>query len=186
MSTTAVRKRKPDYDPRRKWGLKPLDADSGSATYLVSGHIISGGAGVADLRDSMYIGESMGREGQAKASRKLAARDDDERMLKALLGRDAEGMKVVMKAREVGLAEKAEQEAAKSDKRKGKKKAGAGDEPTSSKDVAPKAAPTKNAYSAQVMKQLGFDPTLKGGHRRHEDSATKKKVRCSTSISLLV
>ncbi|KAJ7146150.1 hypothetical protein C8R44DRAFT_836988 [Mycena epipterygia] len=176
MSTSAVRKRKPDYDPRRKWGLKPLDADSGGATYLVSGHIISGGAGVADLRDSMYIGESMGREGQAKASRKLAARDDDERVLKALLGRDTEGMKPVMKAREVGLAEKAEQEAAKGDKRKGKKKADAGDGPTASKDVAPKAAPTKNAYSAQVMKQLGFDPTLKGGHRRHEDSVTKKKL----------
>ncbi|KAJ7885878.1 elongation factor Tu GTP binding domain-containing protein [Mycena olivaceomarginata] len=40
MSMTAC-KRKADYDPHQKWGLKPLE-ESG-ATYLVSGHIIHAG-----------------------------------------------------------------------------------------------------------------------------------------------
>ncbi|KAJ7456966.1 hypothetical protein FB451DRAFT_1407015 [Mycena latifolia] len=178
MSTTAVRKRKPDYDPRRKWGLKPLDESSSGATYVVAGHIVNGAAGT-DLRDSMYISESIGREGQAKARRKLAGRED-ERVLKALQGRDAEGMKPVLKAREVGLAEKAElaAAAAKDSKGKGKKPASAGDAPkaTSSQDTAGATAPRKNAYSAGVMKHLGFDPTLKAGHRRCEDSVMKKKL----------
>ncbi|KAJ7730674.1 hypothetical protein DFH07DRAFT_781519 [Mycena maculata] len=170
MSTTA-HKRKPEYDPRRKWGLQPLDAGAGGATYVVSGHIISGGAGM-DPRDSMHITESMGREGQAKASRKLASRDED-RMLLALLGRDTEGMKPVMKAREVGLAEK-EKEAPKKGDRKDKKKVAATADPP--RDASSKQGPTKNAYSAEVMKQLGFDPTLKAGQRRCEDSVTKKKL----------
>ncbi|KAJ7153483.1 hypothetical protein C8R43DRAFT_923366 [Mycena crocata] len=176
MATTA-RKRKPEYDPRRKWGLKPLDAESSGATYVVAGHIISGGGGV-DQRDSMHISESMGREGQAKANRKLAARDDD-RMLKALLGRDMEGMKPVMKAREVGLADKLEK-AEQGPSKKGKRKSTGGDvgpAPTSTRDVAgSKAAPTKNAFSAELVKQLGFDPTVKPGQRRHDDSVTKKKL----------
>ncbi|KAJ7799774.1 hypothetical protein B0H14DRAFT_3114040 [Mycena olivaceomarginata] len=66
MSMTAG-KRKADYDPRRKWGLKPLDESSG-ATYLVSGHIIH--AGRVDPRDSLFVSENIGREGQAKAARK--------------------------------------------------------------------------------------------------------------------
>ncbi|KAJ7699372.1 hypothetical protein B0H17DRAFT_1167798 [Mycena rosella] len=183
LSTTAVRKRRPDYDPRRKWGLKPLDEVSAGATYLVSGHIISGSAGT-DLRDSMHIGERIGREGQAKASRKLAGRED-ERMLKALMGRDSEGMKTVMKAREVGLAEKAEAAAAaKPSKGKGKKKAGAADGPTATpaQDGAAPKAPGKNAYSAEVVKQLGFDPTVKAGHRRYEDSVMKKKLADLASV----
>ncbi|KAJ6578836.1 hypothetical protein DFH09DRAFT_1030713 [Mycena vulgaris] len=173
MSTTAQRKRKPEYDPRRKWGLKPLDEGSSGATYLVSGHIISGGVGT-DLRDSMYITEHMGREGQAKASRKLAGREDD-RMLKALLGRDSEGMKTVMKAREVGLAGK-EQEKARQSKGKGKKKASAGDVAAAAQDAVGAKAPAKNAYSADIIKQIGFDPTVKAGHRRYEDSDMKKKL----------
>ncbi|KAJ7630043.1 hypothetical protein DFH06DRAFT_705294 [Mycena polygramma] len=167
MSTTAF-KRKPEYDPRRKWGLKPLD-DSSGTTYVVSGHIISGGSGV-DPRDSMFIAESIGREGQAKASRKFAARED-ARVLKALQGRDSEGMKAVMKAREVGLAEKDEQAVAKG---KGKKKA----KPTAdaASDAAEAKIPAKSAFSAEVLKNLGFDPTIKPGQRRHEDSAMKKKL----------
>ncbi|KAJ6554521.1 hypothetical protein B0H19DRAFT_1029700 [Mycena capillaripes] len=163
MSITA-RKRKPEYDPRRKWGLQPRDESSGS-TYVVSGHIISGGAG--DVRDSMFIAESMGREGQAKASRKFAARED-ARVLKALQERDSDGMKAVMKAREVGLAEKEEQRASKNGNGKEKKKS-----LSAKPDVA---APKAGAFSAEVLKNLGFDPTIKPGQRRQEGSAIKKKL----------
>ncbi|KAF8192744.1 hypothetical protein K438DRAFT_1919276 [Mycena galopus ATCC 62051] len=166
MSTTA-HKRKADYDPRRKWGLKPLAQESSGATYVVAGHIVSGGRG--DPRDSLFISERMGREGQAKASRKLAA-SEDARVLKALQGRDAEGMKPVMKAREAGLAEKEELRAAKNGK--GKQKAGTAKEPAA--DAVP--MPVKSAFSAQQLKDLGFDPTIKPGQRRHDDAATKKKI----------
>ncbi|KAJ7780353.1 hypothetical protein B0H14DRAFT_3586346 [Mycena olivaceomarginata] len=167
MSMTAG-KRKADYDPRRKWGLKPLDESSG-ATYLVSGHIIH--AGRVDPRDSLFVSENIGREGQAKAARKLAAREDAQ-ILKALQGRDAEGMKAVMKAREVGLAEKEKGEG------KQKQKSNAGEtSATATPDAsAPKAMPVKSAFSAQALKHLGFDPTIKPGQVRHDNSATKKKM----------
>ncbi|KAJ7725273.1 hypothetical protein B0H14DRAFT_3098149 [Mycena olivaceomarginata] len=173
MSMTAG-KRKADYDPRRKWGLKPLDESSG-ATYLVSGHIIH--AGRVDPRDSLFVSENIGREGQAKAARKLAAREDAQ-ILKALQGRDAEGMKAVMKAREVGLAEKEKEKLRSSTKGKQKQKSNAGEtSATATPDAsAPKAMPVKSAFSAQALKHLGFDPTIKPGQVRHDNSATKKKM----------
>jgi hypothetical protein len=87
-------KKKPAYDPARQWGLKPEDSSSGS-TYVFSGHVISGSAG--DSR-SMYVGETIGREAQAKASR-ISAKDAD-RTLKALLEKDKEGTRALIKARQ--------------------------------------------------------------------------------------
>ncbi|KAJ7885854.1 hypothetical protein B0H14DRAFT_3105761 [Mycena olivaceomarginata] len=173
MSMTAG-KRKADYDPRRKWGLEPLEENSG-ATYLVSGHIIH--AGRVDPRDSLFVSENIGREGQAKAARKLAAREDAQ-ILKALQGRDAEGMKAVMKAREVGLAEKEKEKLRSSTKGKRKQKSNAGEaSATATPDAStPKAMPVKSAFSAQALKHLGFDPTIKSGQVRHDNSATKKKM----------
>ncbi|KAJ7270679.1 hypothetical protein B0H12DRAFT_1177892 [Mycena haematopus] len=167
MSTTAG-KRKSEYDPRKKWGLKPLEESAG-ATYVFSGHIVSAGRG--DPRDSLFVSESMGREGQAKASRKLAARED-ARVLKALQGRDAEGMKPVMKAREVGLAAKEELRSSKNGSGKRKQNVDVAKEPTSET----KAMPAKSAFSAQALKNIGFDPTLKPGQRRYDNCATKKKL----------
>ncbi|KAJ7788547.1 hypothetical protein B0H14DRAFT_2398305 [Mycena olivaceomarginata] len=173
MSMTAG-KRKADYDPRRKWGLKPLEESSG-ATYLVSGHIIH--AGRVDPRDSLFVSENIGREGQAKAARKLAAREDAQ-ILKALQGRDAEGMKAVMMAREVGLAAKEKEKLRSSMKGKQKQKSNAGEtSATATPDAsAPKAMPVKSTFSAQALKHLGFDPTIKPGQVRHDNSATKKKM----------
>ncbi|KAJ7353467.1 hypothetical protein DFH08DRAFT_1077634 [Mycena albidolilacea] len=172
MSMTAG-KRKADYDPRRKWGLKPLDESLG-ATYLVSGHIIH--AGRVDLRDSLFVSENIGREGQAKAARKLAAREDAQ-ILKVLQGRDAEGMKAVMKAREVGLAEKEKEKLRSSTKGKQNKSNAGETSATATPDAsAPKAMPVKSAFSAQALKHLGFDPTIKPGQVCHDNSATKKKM----------
>ncbi|KAJ7858606.1 hypothetical protein B0H14DRAFT_3864285 [Mycena olivaceomarginata] len=163
MSMTAG-KRQADYDPRRKWGLKPLDESSG-ATYLVSGHII--------------------HAGRAKAARKLAAREDAQ-ILKALQGRDAEGMKAVMKAREAGLAEKEKEKLRSSTKGKQKQKSNAGEAAaTATPDAsAPKAMPVKSAFSAQALKHLGFDPTIKPGQVRHDNSATKKKAKTKKPVDL--
>ena len=100
MSTSSGPVRKPVYDPVRKWGLKPepsaVGGTGGSATYVVSGHIVGGPAG--DSR-SVFVAETMGREGQAKAKRKFGR--DADRELKALLEKDKEGMRAVVRAREV-------------------------------------------------------------------------------------
>ena len=98
MSTSSKPARKPAYDPARQWGLKPepsIGGTGGSTTYLVSGHVINGST--QDSR-SLFVGEKMGREGQAKAKRKFGR--DADRELKALLERDKEGMKAVVRARD--------------------------------------------------------------------------------------
>lgn len=174
MSTSSAPKRKPAYDPTRQWGLKPEDSISSSgATYVVSGHVVSGSG--ADPR-TMFVAEKMGREGQAKAKRKLK---DSDRALKSLLDRDKEGMRAVVMAREVGL----EKKTVKDGDRKRKSKDGKHSVKAESKkkclvedDPLPPSSKAKGAYSADVIKQLGFDPTAKPGQRRSDDLGMQKKV----------
>ncbi|THH12507.1 hypothetical protein EW146_g7635 [Bondarzewia mesenterica] len=99
--STAAPKRKPAYDPAQKWGLKPdpdkgslAPNDGGGATYIVSGHVVS-----SSQSRGLFVGESLGRDAQAKAQRKATLRETDN-TLKKLLERDREGMKAVTKARE--------------------------------------------------------------------------------------
>ena len=205
MSMSSAPTRKPAYDPVRQWGLKPEPSTGrdtgGSATYVVSGHVVGGPAG--DSR-SPYIAETIGREGQAKAKRKFG--QDADRDLKALLERDKEGMKAVIRAREVGkmLDEKnGKREKVKvkdvkkcdkgngKDKRKQKLTTKARSETLSDlssdsdsgfpAEQLKTGGAQKNAYSAQIIKQLGFDPTMKPGQKRADDSV-KKKV-CSIILS---
>src|SRR5262245_14363971 len=98
MSTSAVPKRKPVYDPGRQWGLKPEPAQGPGSTYVLSGHVVSGSS--SDSR-SLFITEDIGREGQAKAQSKMRRKEED-RELKRLLEKDKEGMTAVIKAREFG------------------------------------------------------------------------------------
>ncbi len=188
---TATAKKKPVYDPARQWGLKPEGSSTApGATYVVSGHVISGST--ADPRN-MYIGEQMGREAQAKAARKLAA--DSDKALQRLLARDKEGTKAVSSAREFmkRKAQEVKQEGKKAGKTKGKTK-GKTNEKTKGKSESSASAvssasekdtesgegddsrPRKNAYSAELIKQLGFDPTAKDG-RTNKDANAKSKVR---------
>ncbi|OBZ78039.1 hypothetical protein A0H81_01842 [Grifola frondosa] len=178
MSTVA--KKKLAYDPGRQWGLKPEHENSG-ATYVVSGHVVSG---AADLR-SMYIGESMGRDAQAKAARKVSCKDND-RALQRLLKRDRSGTKALVSAREFNrkMEEESGKEKSQKDATKGKKKAQAAEEAPerdSDTDYATDSDPenTKssrgNAYSATLIRQLGFDPTGKEG-RKAIDSGVRSKL----------
>ncbi|KAF9468289.1 hypothetical protein BDZ94DRAFT_1209274 [Collybia nuda] len=184
MSTSAAPKRKPAYDPARQWGLKPPDSDSrgGSSTYVVSGHIVGGSS--MDSR-SLYATENIGREGQAKAKRRLSGKDAD-RALKGLLERDKEGMRAVMKAREMGKATQEGEESGKAKKRKGAEKTkegsskksrskGKGLEDSNDDFPKPEVHLGKNAYSAEIIKQIGFDPIAKAGQRRGGDSEMQKK-----------
>lgn len=166
MSTSA-QKRKADYDPSRQWGLKP-ETGPNDSTYVVSGHVVGGSTG------SLFVSERLGREAQAKAQRRLEKNTDRE--LKALLDRDKEGMKAVTKAREFAAAQKAKASAEASGEKldKGKQKGASvsvEDEPCT-KDSS---APTKQAYSATIIKRLGFDPAGKVGQRL-DDLSLQKKV----------
>ncbi|KAI0060179.1 hypothetical protein BV25DRAFT_1828294 [Artomyces pyxidatus] len=170
--TTGPPKRKSDYDPVRKWGLAPetktptLTSDAGGATYVVSGHVVSAKA-------PLFTGEKIGREAQARAQR--ASERDTDKMLKQLLERDKEGMRAVEKAREYAAQmkekERLERQAAKGKGRKGAPSA----QKAKARETAEPSAPCKeglaprNAYSAEVIKRLGFDPTIKPGYRREED-----------------
>ena len=173
---SAFAKKKAAYDPSRQWGLKPeIDSTVGSATYVVSGHIVS------DRRESgLFVNEALGRDAQAKAARKVSAKDADE-ALKKLLKRDKEGMKAVKAARDFGKrhAEKEEAKDGKTDKGKGKevsKKRKRNENDSDSSDAEGEKELVKNAYSATLVRNLGFDPTAKEG-RKVKDSEVQRKVR---------
>jgi len=171
-----------------------MSGTGGSTTYVVSGHVINGSA--ADSR-SPFVAEAMGREGQAKAKRKFGR--DADRELQALLERDKEGMKAVVRAREMAKlmdekndrGKKGQSKEVKKEKSKAKVKEGKISTKPQSEDLANSnldsdlavegsttTSAQKNAYSAKIIKQLGFDPTMKPGQRRVDDLTVKKKVCC--------
>jgi minichromosome maintenance protein 10 len=179
MTTTAKSmKHKPAYDPARQWGLKPNapeGTDGGGSTYVVSGHIVNSSS-------VLSVSETMGREGQARAARKV----DTDRALMALLERDKDGMKAVVKAREFGSSGNSTKKSganrgASSSKEKEKISAS-----SSTDTTAPKERSTvgSRAFSASVIKQLGFNPTLKNGERP-TSGALKDKV-CTLIVVILL
>lgn len=173
MTSSSLKKRKPDYDPQRQWGLQPSEASArgGDATYVVSGHVVNGS------NKDLFVSETIGREGQARAKRKLV--QDADRELKGLLERDKEGMRAVAKAREIGsmAAKRASRGAKDKSSAKGKQKARDTDDVSEFDDTKISKAPqTKLAYSADIIKKLGFDPAAKIGQKRGAQSAVQEKV----------
>jgi minichromosome maintenance protein 10 len=183
-------KRKAAYDPQRKWGLQPANGSVGSPsssqleggegpTYVVAGHIVAGGA--AGKHD-MYLKEKLGREAQARAARLTNSRDTDV-ALKRLLARDKEGMRAVQEARKFAVKTKAREKQRNSNGKEVGKDVEEGDtgdsysESSGNDDEGDTLADrprstTKNAYSARVIKELGFDPTaksLRGSHGRRRE-----------------
>jgi len=182
-TSSSMHKRKTAYDPQRQWGLKPEDDSTGDgATYVISGHIVSGTS--SDPR-TMYLSETIGRDGQAKAKRKMGGgKDAADRALKTLLERDREGMKTVMKAREAGKVKLEEGkgrsgcEQGKKDS-KGKRKQVAHDteeESDKERDACGGEEKRQSSYSAGVIRSLGFDPSIKTGQRRTDNANSQNKV----------
>ena len=172
----SARKRKPEYDPARRWGLQP-EPTAGSSVYVVSGHVVGGSS-----RD-MFTAEKLGREAQEKAKRRLT--QDADKDLKILLERDKEGMRAVTSAREAAAkmlnefgGGEGRANGKKADKGKGK---AAEVEVEDDDETEESNAPVKAAYSANVIKHLGFDPAAKVGRKRVEDLSIKKKVCLSLS-----
>ena len=137
--------------------------------------------GSANDPRAMYVNERMGRDAQARAARVVAAKDGD-RQLQRLLARDKEGTRALASAREFAKrqAEEAEKErekaAAKSAKGKGREK-GKGKRKAEEDEgrVVEEKPLRKNAYSAELIKQLGFDPAGKDG-RPTKDAGVQSKV----------
>ncbi len=163
MTSSAAKAKKKDYDPARQWGLKPEGPTSGS-TYIVSGHIVSN----SESR-SMFIGENYGREAQAKAARKVASADADK-ALQRLLSKDKKGAKASTPPAESSKRRAGEAKSEGNAKTKGKAKARPDAEETSEDKQ-----PHRKAYSAQMIKQLGFDPAAKDG-KSVKDAEVQSRV----------
>ncbi|KAJ8507504.1 hypothetical protein ONZ45_g10128 [Pleurotus djamor] len=165
MSSSAVAKR-PSYDPARQWGLAPTTSAStvttfSNPTYVVSGHVVSS------------VSDNIGREGQAKAQRQAQALAADK-ALKNLLKKDIEGMKAVMAAREAGLG-LGSRKAGKV--RRPCKRDPPDEDPANEAEQREESRPPpakKQAYSAEVIKQLGFDPVAKFTQKREVGSVNAK------------
>ncbi len=178
------------YDPARQWGLKPESSlGGGGATYVVAGHVVSGGPS-----KDMFIGESYGRDAQAKAARKTSARDAD-RALQHLLKRDKEGMKAVLVARDhiQKHAKAAPHSAVKKGKqgRSSKRRREATDSEDESatsdahtEDIEGDDKKLKKGYSTNLIRSLGFDPAAKDGPRA-KDLDVQKKVRINSQLCFL-
>jgi minichromosome maintenance protein 10 len=128
---------------------------------------------VAGGKRDLFLNETVGREAQARAARVAGSRDADM-ALKKLLARDKDGMKAVQEARRFAKKARAKQIADGHEKRRKEGDIGeCGSEEESESDGPSSDKPTKNAYSAQVIKRLGFDPTLKSSRgRRGDDDPT--------------
>jgi len=109
----------------------------------------------------MFIGETIGREGQAKAQRKSVG--DVDRALISLLERDQEGMKAVMLARGANDA-------------KAKALDKVGPQGAVSRDAKRLLGSGKNIRTAQVVKQLGFDSTQKLDQQKKSENSALLKV----------
>ncbi|KAH7882687.1 hypothetical protein F5I97DRAFT_1931298 [Phlebopus sp. FC_14] len=176
MTSSSARKRKHDYDPTRQRGLKPEPSES-NPTYIVSGHVAGGPGG------ETFVSEKIGREGQAKAKRRLD--QDADRELKALLDRDKEGMKAVTKAREAAarMARASSGKQSRNGAKKGKQKA-ANTVCDEDEDWGggTSAEPVKQAYPTHIIKQLGFDPAAKTGQKRVDDISMRRKLEMLAAV----
>jgi minichromosome maintenance protein 10 len=158
-------------------------------------------AGAGAAKRDLFLSESVGREAQARAARQANSRDTDA-VLKRLLKRDKEGMKAVQAAR--AFAKNARDKEAKAPggdggpslekRKKGEEEGdddvsddggGAGASESDDGDGVSVDADrsTKNAYSARVIKELGFDPAR--GRRKGDDDprSVYSKVRPSSNTS---
>ncbi|KAK2462015.1 hypothetical protein APHAL10511_006478 [Amanita phalloides] len=159
MSTSAAkrgRRREAEFDPEKQWGLLPSTSSAGTgSTYVLSGHVISS-------QSDTFIGERVGREAQARAQRQAAGREV-EKTLKRLMEKDRDGMRSVLRAREVGGA-------GVKDGKKAKKDTTAEDDLTVKKD---------QGYSVDVIKGIGFNPatlSITGGRKNIDNCIVVEKL----------
>lgn len=202
MTTSAVVKRKFDsksnYDPVRKTGLLPrgeshpksgsssaYDREAG-ATYVLSGHVINN----TNTVDSAHVSEQMGREGQARAQRAEARRQEDallKKMLKTEKTQDnGSHVKSILMAREAIDKVNKEKQLLKKTKRKSRKdEDNVDDEEEEVEEKAEEHPPAAARYRPEMIKSLGFDPVaMKLGPQRQNTADVQRKVRSGYSSSM--
>ncbi len=155
MSTSAARRgkrREAEFDPDKQWGLLPTGPSTGGSTYVLSGHVVS--SSQADI----FVGERMGREAQARAQRKATGQEVDK-VLKKLMGKDKDGMRSVLRAREAGVKEKKKPK----------------EDETTTEDAKLRK---HQGYSTSVIKGIGFDPASSSivGGKKTENCVVVDKV----------
>lgn len=180
MSTTAKKSTsRDDYDPARKWGLRPAAGIApsatktsaslgGGATYVMPGLVISAN------RDKA-VGEVMGRERHEK-KRRQAEKVAQEKELDKLIemdGRQSTAARAVLMARQAMAAK--QKPTVANPKGKGK----AAPSPDILADALEATASdaklaNKRVFSATAIKRIGFDPstrsTFGSGARRRDDT----------------
>ncbi|OCB86034.1 hypothetical protein A7U60_g6932 [Sanghuangporus baumii] len=161
LSTTA-HKRKAEYDPAQQWGLKPDPVSrgmDGETTFVVGGFVASSGR----AQTLGNVGNTMGREEQARARRKAGTKED--KILAELLGKSTshsagvgggeasrEALTVVQKARQAVTKARCDSKAAV---------VGSQTAAPAGEENGDNAEPQCKAYSAELIRRLGFDPTIK-------------------------
>ncbi|KAL5478807.1 hypothetical protein ACEPAI_2084 [Sanghuangporus weigelae] len=179
LSTTA-HKRKSEFDLARQWGLKPDPASrgmDGEATFVVGGFVASSGR----AQTLGNVGNTMGREEQARARRKADTKED--KVLTELLGKSSshsagvggaeasrEALTVVQKARQAVTKARCDSKAAVAGSQTA---APAGEEDGDNAELQ------RKAYSAELIKRLGFDPTIKAYGARKPGVKPKTADRTS-------
>ncbi|KAF5385678.1 hypothetical protein D9757_005513 [Collybiopsis confluens] len=206
---------KSNYDPIRKTGLLPRDGGLPSkgasydtetgATYVLAGHVINGSNSV----DTTHVSEQMGREGQARAQRAEARRQEEELLKKMLKKESSQGdtgghMKNVFKAREAVEKMKMKMKQANKKTLPKKRKSGADEEEEEEEEEREGLAedqydeteniPAASRYRPEMIKTLGFDPVaMKLGpqqrthmdvQRKLDDLAALQKSRNGKEVDL--
>lgn len=145
------------FDPDRKWGLKPegpTRGTDGETTYVLGGHV----AGSSAIPAPGSTAEKMGRESQARANRKRE-RDTDTAMKRMLEQGSGAGR---------GSAESQAVEAVK----RARAVNGKATKESSTKELVKHAqepgTQAKRKYPIDMIRGLGFDPSLVGVKRESE------------------
>ncbi|CED85280.1 Protein required for S-phase initiation or completion [Phaffia rhodozyma] len=179
------------YDPIRKTGLLPRDtiSSSSSASFVVNGHVVHPGR----QRDPSatfgpeFTHEKIGRHKEGLLKRQREERESEKEIVD-LLGRDGgktQGGRFLEAARRQAEAagegnNKAEERRTTEGKLKDIEK-----KKELSEELIEVKKRKKNAFSAEMIKHIGFDPTvLASGNVRGDETAEEKKRRLE-AISLL-
>ncbi|KAK7446991.1 hypothetical protein VKT23_014204 [Stygiomarasmius scandens] len=194
-----------DYDPKRQWGLAPENNYEAGTTYVVSGHVVKGDNSLT----SQEVMENYGRESQAKAQRMEKKREEEKALkallqrdkegMEAVIRarQEAERRKQREREKEKEKEKKAKAKTKTKDgakrtrdededdgdlKSKGKRKADMVDLDEDDDDIPSSSSVPKKkhkAYSADVIKHLGFDPTMvksKPSNSGTSSTAAQKKL----------
>ncbi|KAG9007816.1 hypothetical protein FRB93_007207 [Tulasnella sp. JGI-2019a] len=187
-----------NFDPSQKWGLIP-SASSASGRPRNEGagitYVMPGGTLVNSARDSLHVSKKAQRErGEKQESAKEKSEKKDEGLLKELFRRDAGGVgaQAVKRAREHAKEAMRKEERDKKmgggpeGKGKGKEKETVGgkrkrvqeeeereldaEEEEDAKELEKREKLRKGVYRPEMLKRIGFDPTLKPGDGRKAKS----------------